>query len=98
MTPGEQACNDLKVTLKEYFESKLSEVERRLVSLNDLNKFMAEDRAKFVTRELHDKLAEDLKDTQLSVTKLNSRILAWTSSIALFDSVIIGILVYHLNK
>lgn len=70
LTPGEKACNNLNVSLKEYFESKLTEVERRLVSLNDLNHLMSQDRAKFVSRELHDRLQTELSDLEQSLTKL----------------------------
>lgn len=101
MTPGEQACNELRVTLKEYFESKLTEVERRLVSLNDLNHSMSQDRAHFVSRELHDRLQSELSDLEKLVTALTTKISTWFMVVAgAYGLIQIGLsaLFYHLFR
>lgn len=98
MTPGEKACDELKVSLKDYFESKLDEVARRLVSLNDLHKYMGEDRAKFVSRDLHDKLERDLRTTETRIEALKNRLIGLSFAIGAFDTLIIAILIYHINK
>jgi uncharacterized protein YydD (DUF2326 family) len=99
MTPGEHACNELKVTLKEYFESRMGEYNRRLESLNDLNKHMAEDRAKFVPRDLHDKLQSDLSKIENTLTALTTKISQWFIIVAgAYGLIQIGLsaLFYHL--
>lgn len=98
MTPGEHACDQLKVSLKEYFDSRLAEIERRLVSLNDLNKLMSTERGVFVTRDLHDHLVDDISKLQVRIASLETRMITWVGGMAAFNTLVIMIFVYHITK
>lgn len=98
-TKGEVACENLHVSLKEFFESKLTEVERRLISLNDLHRYMAGERQNFATRELHDKLEAEVVALAKAIVALNTKISTWFLIVAgAYGLIQIGLsaLFYHL--
>lgn len=99
MTPGQQACNDLKVTLKEYFESRLKEYDRQLHEITETHRKVLEDQSRFVTRELHDKLQADMSKLENTLTALTTKISQWFIIVAgAYGLIQIGLsaLFYHL--
>lgn len=110
MTPGEQACNDLRVSLKEYFESRLrgledqiqnsgKDLERRLEGLNELRQQVVSDRGMFTTRELHDRLQADVSELESKLTSLNTKIATWYTIVAGaygIIQIVLSVVFYHL--
>lgn len=109
MTPGEMACAELKVSLRDYFEARLASiteqmesrdkmVDERLKSVSDQIKKTLDDRGRFVVRELHDKLQDQLSRLETVSEALRSRMMTWFGAMTLFNTVILGLFIYHFSK
>jgi hypothetical protein len=109
MTQGEIRAEQVGVSLKEYFESKFTavrenvtlatrELNRRLEELNKLRGEVTADRAQFVTRELHDKLEDDVHRVETRLAALETRVITIISATGVLFTLIQLAIYYFLHK
>lgn len=109
MTPGEQACSDLKVSIRDYFDARLKSImetfeernkilDERLKNVNHFKDQLANDRSIYTTRELHDKLQSEVSKLDIAIEATRSRVVSWFGLMTIFDTIIIALLIYHFNK